>query len=276
MPPRHLRATLLAALVLIAPACDEQVVDVATDPVDAATAADDSGEPMMSVQPPTVLCAEGNCLCNNGRDDDGDGLLDGADPECTGPYDDDEASFSTGIVGGEPVGCQDCFFDANATSADDDCNHDARCEVPGALERQDEDDWVDACGLAETECKPSAQCVSSCKDLTPNGCDCFGCCEMRKDDEKFTVRLVDTCSLDRLDDEEACPPCKRNKECENKCGMCELCPGRGVDDLPASCEDEVEPGGPGYACDEWEVCGEALPCRDDFYCNMGCCLPILF
>ncbi len=32
-------------------------------------------------------------------DNDGDGLVDGFDPECTGPFDDDEATFATGIPG---------------------------------------------------------------------------------------------------------------------------------------------------------------------------------
>ncbi|HYQ14706.1 MAG TPA: hypothetical protein VEQ58_03080, partial [Polyangiaceae bacterium] len=41
--------------------------------------------------------ATGSSACSNGIDDDGDGLIDGFDPECTGLADDDEGSFATGI-----------------------------------------------------------------------------------------------------------------------------------------------------------------------------------
>src|SRR5688500_10744812 len=45
----------------------------------------------------TELCGDAGCVCSNGLDDDDDGAADGLDPECTGPYDDDEGSFATGI-----------------------------------------------------------------------------------------------------------------------------------------------------------------------------------
>lgn len=274
---------LLAALVYtsLLCTCKLQVVDVVRDkPLDAAV--DASAAPLEVVEA-RVLCAGGNCACNNGLDDDNDGLTDGEDPECTGPYDDDERSFATGIPGGEALGCRDCFFDANASASDDGCYYDPDCgDGPGRGPDGDNNpssldgSWEDACGASVFECRLSAKCISSCRDLTPNGCDCFGCCEMRMDGAKHTVLLLESCSLDRLDDEEACPPCKRNKECQNPCGMCELCPGRGVEDLPASCEEVLEPDGPGYDCEEWTVCGAGRPCAEDFYCSMGCCLPILF
>src|ERR1051326_4622872 len=54
-------------------------------------------------------CAPGNPQCSNWIDDDHDGLIDGFDPECTGPADNDEATFATGIPGDNkaPVE-QDC------------------------------------------------------------------------------------------------------------------------------------------------------------------------
>src|SRR6185295_17575680 len=58
---------------------------------DAHAPATDSG-----MSRPAALCDDHVCRCDNGKDDDGDGLSDGFDPECTGPYDDDETSFSTG------------------------------------------------------------------------------------------------------------------------------------------------------------------------------------
>src|SRR5689334_2847679 len=49
--------------------------------------------------------------CSNCKDDDGDGKVDGDDPQCTGPLDNDEASFATGIPGDNIDAVdQDCFF----------------------------------------------------------------------------------------------------------------------------------------------------------------------
>ena len=47
--------------------------------------------------------------------DDDDDLADSADPECTGPLDDDEATFATGIPGDNMDEChQDCWFDGDS------------------------------------------------------------------------------------------------------------------------------------------------------------------
>ena len=47
----------------------------------------------------TVTCDPSGPKCNNCGDDDGDGLADAADPECIGPFDNDEGTFATGIPG---------------------------------------------------------------------------------------------------------------------------------------------------------------------------------
>jgi hypothetical protein len=36
--------------------------------------------------------------CSSCKDDDGDGQIDGFDLQCTGPNDNDESSFATGIA----------------------------------------------------------------------------------------------------------------------------------------------------------------------------------
>src|SRR5690606_33835333 len=46
-----------------------------------------------------VLCGSTPCACSDGQDNDGDGVADGFDSECTGPFDHDEGSFATGIPG---------------------------------------------------------------------------------------------------------------------------------------------------------------------------------
>jgi hypothetical protein len=60
------------------------------------------------------LCG-GPCGCSDGIDNDGDGTIDGFDLECTGPADNDEGTFATGISGDnvDPK-WQDCFFDGNS------------------------------------------------------------------------------------------------------------------------------------------------------------------
>ena len=40
------------------------------------------------------MCTPNGPQCSNCKDDDGDGLVDGFDPECTGSLDNDEATFS--------------------------------------------------------------------------------------------------------------------------------------------------------------------------------------
>ena len=67
--------------------------------------------------------------CSDGIDNDGDGLIDSADPECTGPADNDESSFATGIPGDNMDACkQDCFFDGNSGMGDDGCQWQLECD----------------------------------------------------------------------------------------------------------------------------------------------------
>jgi hypothetical protein len=214
-----------------------------------------------------VVCPDGQpCACDNGIDDDGDGLVDGADPECTGPYDDDEGSFATGIPGDNVDFCQDCFFDGNSGMGDDGCAYHTDClygETPPGM------------GGADCfSCEVSDQCVNFCRARTPNGCDCFGCCEVQTDDgSSVNVYLTSSCSLDAIDDTDACPRCEQSPDCYNECGECELCPGRTIEDLPASCYDDPDGGTPMYTCDDGEqMCNETTRCPEGYYCQQGCCL----
>src|SRR5215468_9877432 len=69
------------------------------------------------------MCNPNGPQCSNCKDDDGDGKIDGFDLQCTGPNDNDESSFATGIPGDnkDPVE-QDCFFDGNSGAGNDGCN----------------------------------------------------------------------------------------------------------------------------------------------------------
>ena len=211
-----------------------------------------------------VFCGESPCACSNGIDDDGDELIDGFDGECTGPYDQDEQTFATGEVKPSNPHCADCFFDGNDGAGDDTCNIAASCSSEGNASG--------AVGACPT-CAPSDSCVDNCLPRTPNGCDCFGCCEVQSDDgEKFTIFLVDTCSVDDLRDPDKCPSCVLSKFCVNPCGECELCPGKTLDELPAKC---MVGSGPGFLCEGGDACAPDLPCTPGNYCGQGCCQPIV-
>src|SRR3954469_15231541 len=94
----------------------------ATDPVDSYVA-------LIDAPPFSGMCnMTSGTQCANCVDDDGDGKIDGFDPECTGPADNDEASFKTGIPGDNiDAPSQDCFFDGNSGSGDDGCNEHTCC-----------------------------------------------------------------------------------------------------------------------------------------------------
>ena len=113
--------------------------------------------------------------------------------------------------------------------------------------------------------------METCGDRTPNGCDCFGCCEVTKENgDVVNVVLSDGCSTEDLDDQRKCAQCTLNPSCRNECGRCELCPGRQRKDLPADCaRNGMEPSN---VCEEGEqVCSETEPCPSDHYCLLGCC-----
>jgi hypothetical protein len=168
-----------------------------------------------------LLCNGEACACADGVDNDLDGVADGFDIECTGPNDDDEGSFSTGISGDnrDPF-WQDCFFDGNSGAGDDHCRYHTEC-LSGERE------------ATSDSCTVSDDCINYCAQRTPNGCDCFGCCTITDEngDERSFV-ISDQCDGDDLD---ACQSCTPTDQCGNECGDCELCPGKLIEDLPDSC-----------------------------------------
>lgn len=215
--------------------------------------------------------------CNDGTDNDGDGLIDGFDPECTGATDNDEGSYATGIPGdNRDPKWQDCFFDGNSGAGDDHCRYSTDC-LTGKLPETDPD------------CTLSKACIDFCQRLTPNGCDCFGCCTIElANGTSVDVTLSATCSVAKAGDTQACPRCTKTTQCGNNCGECELCAGKTTADLPASCIPEIPPPPPGEpppppppptpTCDNGEqVCGPDLPpCEgSSSYCSFGCCIPIV-
>jgi hypothetical protein len=229
-----------------------------------------------------AACSGDGCpQCANGEDDDGDGKIDGFDEECTGPVDNDEGSFATGIPGdNRDPKWQDCFFDGNSGAGDDGCRYHTECLTGDRP-------------LTDNSCVLTDQCVEFCRPLVPNGCDCFGCCEVGTDAGSVFVQINTGCDFDDIGDETLCPRCVQTTQCLNTCGECELCPGKGIDDLPDNCVGEP-PGGdgdttpppgedggsnppppppPNYTCDGGEqVCVSSSDCDAGFYCQFGCCV----
>lgn len=166
----------------------------------------------------------GSTQCTDGIDNDGDGLADARDPECTGAVDDDEGSYGTGIPGDNVDQCQDCFFDGDSGQGNDGCAYPSSCFT-----------GVDPGGAADCfNCAVSTRCVDYCKPNTPNGCDCFGCCAVNvPGGGTKTVRLSATCSVATINDPTKCQTCTQSTTCVNKCETCELCLGKTT--LPPSC-----------------------------------------
>ena len=220
----------------------------------------------------------GTTACTDGKDNDMDGLTDGFDPECTGPGDNDESTYATGIPGdNRDPKWQDCFFDGNSGAGDDGCRYNTGC-LTGELKPTD------------ASCTLTKECIKFCAPLVPNGCDCFGCCTVNTPDGDVNITLSSTCSLDKIDDTKACARCEKTDTCGNTCGTCELCPGKTEADLPPECTPTGSGGagsggdtgtggtgtggGPSYTCDGGEqVCGAGLPaCGLGTYCSLGCCI----
>lgn len=220
---------------------------------------------------PLVLPDGTTPQCADCQDNDGDGLVDWLDPECAGPLDNDEATFGTGISGDNVDACkQDCFFDGNSGQGDDGCNWDLRCD-PAIT--------TGACTYDPNfkNCPPQSQkCIDNCQKLTPNGCDCFGCCAVQlPGGGSKNVRLTSTCSITDINDPAKCPPCTQVTSCLNTCDTCELCIGKTT--LPPECSGGSSGGGggTGQTCSTGPVCNATTPCPTGTYCVTGCCVPIV-
>jgi hypothetical protein len=185
-------------------------------------------------------CPTNPSACTDGIDNDGDGKIDGDDPECSGACDNDEGSFGTGISGDNIDACkQDCFFDGNSGQGDDGCDWNLKCDPasPGAHAAKacPYDPNFHNCPKAQSDL-----CIKNCQRVTPNGCDCFGCCAVTVNGKSTTVMLVSSCKADLLGDPNACPPCTQQTSCLNTCGKCEVCIGKPAPD--PSCVIPPPPG----------------------------------
>jgi hypothetical protein len=236
----------------------------------------------------SVATCEGQIWqCGNCIDDDGDCTVDDGDADCFGVCDNNEAGFAGLIPGQNSAPCKmDCYFDNDSGSGNDDCNwsHDcdplnpqpASCDCepdPGQMlcdanipgyNGSCEDAWT----------AQSQTCLDVCGPVTPNGCDCFGCCEVTFDDgSQSTIYLgseepgsTPSCNAAVIDDPLLCKPCTQVQACLNTCDDCELCFGQ--TELPPECG-----GVPECTGENPQPCGlPTLPdCPAGQFCLTGCC-----
>lgn len=203
--------------------------------------------------PIEVACVNQTYQCGDTLDNDGDGLIDSQDPDCLGPCDNTEDGYYGGIPGQPGPPCEvDCYWDSNSGSGDDDCYWSHQCDPneampPGHPEPQNKCPYnLDAnlsgtpLGCSDLYSAQSNVCASVCGPLTPNGCDCFGCCELPAGSGKYVwlgsedeATGMGSCFADVIDDPTKCEPCEPVAGCLNDCDTCELCIGK--DTLPPEC-----------------------------------------
>ena len=203
-----------------------------------------------------VTCGTHTYACGNCLDDDGDGLVDQADPDCLGPCSNGEGpTLATMIPGAGNAPCkQDCFFDQDSGSGNDGCYWDHACDPHEKAPSYSPENSSCAynpntkfpMGLgtcADLLANQPAQCKAYCPPITPNGCDCFGCCDLPGGSGNFVYlgSTADgspggtpTCTLADVNDPTKCHPCLPVQgACYKPCLHCDLCLGKTT--LPADC-----------------------------------------
>lgn len=238
-----------------------------------------------------VKCLNQTYQCGDAIDNDMDGLTDWQDPDCLGPCDNTENSYYGGIPGQSGPNCDvDCYWDSNSGSGDDNCFWNHKCDplesmAPGSPEPFNKCAYNPNTNISGTNltCTQLQQqqpqtCLDFCLNITPNGCDCFGCCELPSGSGKFVwlgseVNGSGSCTADVINDPTKCKACTPVTSCLNACAQCEICIGK--PDLPPECMNNNMDGGGGSGQCPMGVqpCGEIGqdPCPSGYYCVTGCC-----
>jgi len=232
-----------------------------------------------------ATCAGAQFACGDCIDNDADGNTDADDGECLGPCDDTEDSYTLGIESGGTSCREDCAFDRDSGSGNDGCVFSHTCDEESmapdypptgrASCEYDPNGSVPGTNLscAELRMTQPDTCLDVCLPLTPNGCDCFGCCELPARSGRYVWLggAVDDgadCNPASLGDSSVCRPCTPVPSCLNPCDECEVCAGNAPP--AASCS------GGTIECDAGrQACGgdQMPPCVAGYYCITGCCVP---
>jgi hypothetical protein len=276
-------------------ACTEDVCNIALDRC--VSAPDNSLCPCgETCNPASGGCANtchvtwcGNHLWNCGDclDNDGDCRIDDADPMCLGPCDNTENSLYPDMH--QPSNCgAECYYDSDSGGGNDGCTWDYGCD-PFSVSPNYNPTNNKVCSYVKRDVAScdlwwstqSDMCLGigvpstqwSCAGVTPNGCDCFGCCDIpipSNPTQIVTVWLgsndgAPDCTLDEADlnNPSICRPCTRVPSCGNSCEHCEICLGK--PELPADCTCQE--------CGTAQMCGPpcGTPCPTGYFCNTGCC-----
>jgi hypothetical protein len=246
------------------PECGNGIVDPGENCDDAN---DQVGDPCSDdCQYPGLFCAGQLRECGDTLDNDDDNLIDLDDPDCLSPCDNNETSFSLQYPGGGSDGCKlDCYWDANSGQGDDQCNHNIVCDSldPGGASGCAHDPDFLMCDDAQQ----SAQCLAVCPAMVPNGCDCFGCCQLG--DQTIFLGIQQEgegpCSAATP---ELCSSCTLHMGCFNPCDSegCELCFLDSIEDLAPGCREPACPDGV-------QSCTSSYSCPPETSCKTGCCVP---
>lgn len=210
-----------------------------------------------------ATCQGKTYACGDCKDNDNDGKVDMDDPDCLGPCDNNESGYHGCIAGQNNAPCKaDCYFDQDTGSGNDDCYWNHKCDKlevkpdyppEGKQCSYDPNTTVSGTTQSCTQLynKQSTACGNYCGPLTPNGCDCFGCCELPAGSGKYVYLgstsddsgkcSTATCDLAHVNDPSKCKPCTPVKGCLNDCKHCELCLGKTK--LPKDCLPPPPPDG---------------------------------
>ncbi len=225
----------------------------------------------------TAACAGKVYACGDCLDNDGDGKIDSTDPDCLGPCHNRENNFDLGIPGGGHGNCGsiECYYDSNSGRGNDDCVYDLRCDPkapdPACAYSSTIAGDTSACPTAQ-----SATCTDVCGSLTPNGCDCFGCCNVPLAGGGSRNIFLGSqgitgkeCTLASAGDPAACRECTPNPSCIKGCGTCQLCLGKTT--LPPQCLGVQQCPTGKQACG---LEGQAN-CPAGMFCLTGCCIAVI-
>src|SRR5690606_7981225 len=100
------------------------------------------------------------------------------------------------------------------------CSYSPSANVPGT-----------SLSCSQLQAGQSSLCEGYCGPLVPNGCDCFGCCEVPGLSYPIWLGSTDangngSCTTSTLTDPNACKPCTIVDGCFNTCENCEICFGK--------------------------------------------------
>jgi hypothetical protein len=226
-------------------------------------------------------CAGHVYACGDCIDNDGDCKLDSNDSQCLGACQNNETGFKGDIPGQNSAPCKaDCYFDNDTGAGNDDCYWTHECDPHEVTPKYDPEGKKcsydvnasvpgSSASCAQLNLTQSTVCHTICDPITPNGCDCFGCCSIPGAPTDVYLGSEDsggngTCNLTTLADPTKCRPCLKVQACNNPCDHCEICVGKPT--LPPDCTTQSCPAG-------HAPCGLPAqpPCAGGQYCVTGCC-----